>query len=270
VIVVETEMSDSAVMEYYMQNNFSEYDSFYEAYKDMEHKERYNIYPVSSHSIDESNNDLRLIAREEEKYLNDYNIIVFVDNLGSFTEDLNSSSNNGWMKNFKAIFSKFSVLAVMHSNFKESSNNKGSATGSLGSSAEKIAQNVLQVTRYDEGATIRLKKSKTQNDRKRIELSFLFNEIGNKSIVSMSKVPFAKKQNEDESKSRRITLSNRILNHLNGKPVDSDERLKKNLVNAFPDLYKEKMMYQIIKEFENDKILYQRNDFLFHNDEANK
>jgi hypothetical protein len=220
--------------------------------------------------MDECNEALRLFAKEQEKFLPDYNIIFFIDNLGSFVPDLNSSSNNGWMKEFKSTFSPFTVLCVMHANFKESSNNKSSATGSLGSAAQKIAANVFQVDKMDEGATLTLYKSKTQNDRSKPKLPLLITEKENALIVSVSKVPLTFRQNEDKSKAINIILSNRILNRLNGKPVESDERLKKNLVNAFPDLYKEKMMYQKIKEFEKDKILFQRNDFLFHKDESNK
>jgi hypothetical protein len=276
VVFIDTEMSENNVVRYFLEDNFYEYESFHEANRDLTLIDRFKLYSFSSVSIEESYTSLREIAKEEEKYLNDYNIVFFIDNLGSFTEDLNSSTNNRLIKDLKAVLSKFTVLAVMHSNFKESSNNKNNATGALGSSAEKIGQTVLQVLPYIEngGIRLKLKKSKTQDDRKHVEVSFFYEEANGKVIfknVSQKELLLNESLEQDKDKSKRIRdeeLSNIILKYLQGKPLKSVDRLRGNLANAFPNIYKKSTLYPRIDTFVDQKVLKYENDYLFHKDES--
>jgi hypothetical protein len=89
-------MSDYSLVRYFLKDIFFEYDSFLQAYKDLKLQSRYCLYPFNKLSVSDSLSQLKKIAANEMRNLNNYNIIFFIDNLGSFTEDLNSSKNNSF------------------------------------------------------------------------------------------------------------------------------------------------------------------------------
>jgi len=274
VIFIDTEMSENNVVRYFLEDNFYEYDSFQDANDDLGLKDRFSLYSFSSASIEDSLSELMLIADEEEKYLNDFNIVFFIDNLGSFTEDLNSPANNRLIKDLKSVLSKFTVLTVLHSNFKENSSNKNNATGALGSSAEKIGQTVLQVIPFSEsgGLKLKLKKSKTQDDKRQTEVSFCYEEINGKLIFkSMSQNEIHNNRNTKDdkcdSKHNEHECSNKILNYLNGKKLDHVDRLRQNLVKAFPGFYEKSSMYKKLNTLVEQKVLRFEGVYLFHKDE---
>jgi len=274
VIFIESEMSDYSLVKYFLKDNFFEYDTFHQAYKDLKLQNRYCLYPFNNLSVSDSLSQLKKIAANEIQNLNDYNIVFFIDNLGSFTEDLNSSTNNSFIKELKAILSEFTVLAVMHSNFKDEAKNKNNPTGALGSSAEKIAQTIIQVKpQADNILQLVLNKSKTQDDKKRPAIFLSYKEENRKIIFeqkSQSEYLVVKNINEQKNEKSNdvfITLSNMILNHFNKKPDNDVERLRQNLAYAFPDFLKKAAMYPKINKLVDDKILFYKGDYLFHKDE---
>jgi hypothetical protein len=275
VVFIDTEMSINNILRYFLNDNFHEYASKEDMERDLMLVDRFSLYSFSSASIDESHIELKRIAKEQEKYLTEFNVIFFIDNLGSFTEDLNSSSNNRLIKDLKATLSKFTALTVMHSNFKESSINKNNATGALGSSAEKIGQTVLQVFPLNESGRIKikLKKSKTQDDRRQIEIGLFYEEINGKVVfqnVSQSELLHSY-TDHDKNDSRRTSdeqLSNIILSYLNKKSLKHVDRLRSNLALAFPSIYKKSAMYSRIDAFVEQGTLKYDEEYLFHKDET--
>jgi hypothetical protein len=273
VVFIETEMSDNFLIRYHFTDNFYEYDSFEDANRCLDLKNRFILSPFNSLSIKDSLTQLKEIARNEIQYIHDYNIVFFIDNLGSFASDLNSSTNNEFIKDFKATLSKFTVLAVMHSNFKDDSRNKNNPTGALGSSAEKIAQTILQVVPNSSGSLrLTLNKSKTQDDRAKPGIYLSYKEIDGKLIFeekSQKEYSIVKDfVNESNEKSNYdFEVSNKILNHLNGKSDDHNDRLKQNLVYAFPKYLKKSSMYPKVNKLIDEKILLNKNGYLFHKDE---
>lgn len=269
VIVVDTEMTKENVRRYFMDDNFYEYESINVAGDELLFKDCYEIYSINENSIDECNEALMLFAKEQEQYLKDFNIVFFIDNLGSFVEDLNSSSNNGWVKQFRATFSLYTVLCVMHSNIKETSSNKKNATGSLGSAIEKIVANRFQVDKMEEGATITLLKSKTQNDRESPKLPFLITETENALIVNVSDMPLTSKKNDKSTKKVPDNeLQIMLLEHLNTLPLDSDLRTRTNITNEFANVYSTGSWGNKLTQFINEGILIAKEKGrLYHIDE---
>jgi hypothetical protein len=265
-------MSDYSLVRYFLKDIFFEYDSFLQAYKDLKLQSRYCLYPFNKLSVSDSLSQLKKIAANEMRNLNNYNIIFFIDNLGSFTEDLNSSTNNSFIKELKAILSDFTVLAVMHSNFKDEAKNKNNPTGALGSSAEKIAQTILQVKpQVNSSLQLVLNKSKTQDDKKRPAIFLSYKEENGRIIFEQkSQSEFSNEKDITERKNENnsdYTLSNLILNHFNNRPDNDVERLRGNLVYAFPSFLKKSAMYPKVDKLVDDKILFFKGDYLFHKDE---
>ena len=62
-------------------------------------------------------------------------------------------------------------------------------------------------------------------------------------------------------------MSNLILNHFNNRPDNDVERLRGNLVYAFPSFLKKSAMYPKVDKLVDDKILFFKGDYLFHKDE---
>jgi hypothetical protein len=126
----------------------------------------------------------------------------------------------------------------------------------------------------NDGIRLKLKKSKTQDDRKHIEVSFFYEEINGKVIfknVSKKELLLSESSEQDKHKSKRIRdeeLSNIILKYLEGRPLNSLDRLRGNLANAFPNIYKKSTLYSRIDAFVDQKTLKYENDYLFHKDES--
>ncbi len=263
VVCIDTEMSEHNVLKYFIENSFYDF-KVPEMNSELQLEERYEVIPLIGHSIPERIDALREIVKDQEKYKSKNEILFFIDNLGSFCDDLNSSANNKFVNEIKTLLAEHTVLAVLHSNHKEHAYNKNNATGSIGTIAERLAQNVIQVENpLSNTYTLQLNKSKTQDDKGNIKVEILQQEVDGHLIfteIKQSEISDCKRSAE---KLNDETFSEILLLHLKDKPDDSSDRTMKAIVLRFKGIYGKSSVYDKIKSMKEKNQAFEKDGYIF-------
>ena len=273
VYVFDTEMSDLNIKKYFLKDAFHEY-SKKEIISNLKVTESLYVLYLKEYSMEDRMGQLLNKAKEIKKEAQAYNNIIFIDNIGSFCEDINSGSTNKLVHNIFAALSEFTTFVIMHTNHKENSQTKSNATGLVGSVVERLSQNIVEIQKSESKLiTMLLKKSKTQDDKLDTAINFIQEEAEGKFFIKevvTGPVNFNNYENKTENASRvpdEIFLQ-KIRDHIKDKPHNSPERTIKNLKLLFRE-YSDtsKSVHNEITKLVDQKILKNEGGFIWHKDE---
>jgi hypothetical protein len=272
VYVFDTEMSDLNIKKYFLKDAFHEY-SKKEIISNLKVTESLYVLYLKEYSMEDRMGQLLNKAKEIKKEAQAYNNIIFIDNIGSFCEDINSGSTNKLVNNIFAALSEFTTFVVMHTNHKENSQTKSNATGLIGSVVERLSQNIVEIQKSESKLiTMQLKKSKTQDDKLDYAVNFIQEEAEGKffikDVVPSDNLDIDKNKTKNSSRVSDEEFLQRIRDHVKDKPNNSPERTRKNLKSRFPE-YSDtsKSVDNKITEFVNKEILIDVGGYIFHKDE---
>jgi hypothetical protein len=268
VVCIDTEMSEQNVLKYFIENSLYDFN-VHEMNTELQLLDRYEVIPLIGHSIPDRIEALREIVTDQLKYKSKYEIIFFIDNLGSFCDDLNSSANNKFVNDIKTLLAEHTVLSVLHSNHKEHSFNKNNATGSIGTIAERLAQNVIQVENPKSNTyTLQLKKSKTQDDKGDIKIEIYQQEADGHLIFSEIKQSEISDSKRSTEKLNHEKFFDMLLLHLKDKADDSPDRTMKSIVLKFKGIYGKSSVYDKIKSMKEINQAFEKDGFIFLSNET--
>jgi len=279
VYVFETEMSVLNILGSYLKNAFPEFNknklcdelTISERCPDINGMKRLFLKSFRKYSLDDRKKKLEEFANELNKFSKSHNIVILIDNIGSFSSDLNSGQNNQLINEIFSALSDFTVLIVMHTNHKESSSSKNNATGLVGSVVERIAQNIFEIFKNEsKKVSMKLVKSKTQDDKLNLIVDFLQDESDEKyfvkDVVTSNNLSIEKQKNKSGSRVSHEDFEIRIKKFIKPELNNSNKRTRKCIEEIFPE-YKQKAILGKIKDLVDAKVLIDTGGFLFHKDE---
>lgn len=273
VYVFETEMSRFNVMKNYLVNAFPGF-SISELRDELNIADRLTVISFRKYSLEDRKTKLFEEAQKLNKLSDSHNIVILIDNIGSFCPDLNAGQSNKLVNEMFSALSEFTTFIVMHTNHKENSATKSNATGLLGSVVERLSQNIVEISKNQSGIiAMKLFKSKTQDDKLNNAVNFIQNETEGKFYIN-NVVAFTNISNHYENKpknSSRVSpceFEERIKQNIVDKPNNSQDRTIKNLKLLFPEYSgTSKAVDNKITELERQGILSNQGGYIFHKDE---
>jgi len=273
VYVFETEMSKYSVKKNYIINAFPDFSK--DQLKDeLNIADRLTVISLKKYSMEDRKTKLIEEAQKLNKLSDSHNIVILIDNIGSFCPDLNAGQSNKLVNEIFSALSEFTTFIVMHTNHKENSATKSNATGLVGSVVERLSQNIVEISKTQSGIiSMKLVKSKTQDDKLSNVVNFIQNETDEKFYID-NVVAFTDSSNYVQTKSKnssRVSSSEfeeTIKKHIMGKPYESQDRVIKNLKLLFPQYnVTSKSVDNKITELERIGILTNQGGYVFHKDE---
>lgn len=270
VYVFETEMSKYSVKKNYILNAFPDFSKD-QLRDELNIADRLTVISFKKYSMEDRKTKLIEEAQKLNKLSDSHNIVILIDNFGSFSSDLNSGQNNQLVNDIFSSLSDFTVLTVMHTNHKENSYSKNNATGLLGSVVERLSQNVFEISKNNsKKILVKLVKSKTQDDQFNSQIYFIQEEANEKfyikDVVAAFDYSSDRQKNKSGSRVSDEEFEIRIKQLINGEIPNSIKRTRKYIAEIFPE-YKQAKSYDKVKKLVDAEVLIDSSGYLFHKDE---
>jgi energy-coupling factor transporter ATP-binding protein EcfA2 len=274
ILVFDSEMGESRLAKWNIENIFHDFDrDFLENLKS-----KYFIKSLKKNKPAERFNEIKNIVNFFTSEYPESHLIIILDIATCLTTDINSSSNGGLVDEFYAIHDNCSYVVVSHNNIKATDSKSEFSTGSIGTAFEKISSIKLSVEAIfnsndlNTSHKVTFKYSKfdyelnSENDYFFIETEKICEEKILLKGISDSNGPIIEKKPKGNTKITPEDLYSIIEERLNTLPIDSHDRIRKNLVDFLlnNDLIKiEKSSIQsYIKDFIANGKLIDDNSFL--------
>lgn len=271
VYVFETEMSRYSVKKNYILNAFPDFTK--DQLKDeLNIADRLTVISFKKYSMEDRKTKLIEEAQKLNKLSDSHNVVILIDNIGSFCPDLNAGQSNKLVNDIFSALSEFTTFIVMHTNHKENSATKSNATGLLGSVVERLSQNIIEISKNEsKKISLRLVKSKTQDDKLNHVVDFIQDENDEKlyikDVVSATYSSSDSKKTKTGSRVGIEEFEIRIKHIIKDEASNSNKRTRKFMEGVFPE-YKKAAVFEKIKDLVDKEILVDKGcGFLFHKDE---
>lgn len=271
VYVFETEMSRYNIKKNYIKNAFPGF-SISELRDELKIADRLTVISFRKYSLEDRKTKLFEEAQKLNKFTDSHNIVILIDNIGSFCPDLNAGQSNKLVNDIFSALSEFTTFIVMHTNHKENSATKSNATGLLGSVVERLSQNIIEISKNEsKKISLRLVKSKTQDDKLNHVVDFIQDENDEKlyikDVISATYSSSDSKKIKTGSRVGIEEFESRIKHIIKDEASNSNKRTRKFMEGVFPE-YKKAAVFEKIKDLVDKEILVDRGcGFLFHKDE---
>lgn len=260
-LVFDSEMGESRLAKWNIENIFHDFDrEFLESLKS-----KYFIKSLKKNKPAERFNEIKKIVNSLSKDYPDKHLVIVLDIATCLTTDINASSNGGLVDDFYAIHENCSYVVVSHNNIKATDSKSEFSTGSIGTAFEKISSIKLSVeadfnsNSLNTSHKVTFKYSKFDYELNSENDYFFINteKIDNEKVlivgITDSNGPITEKKPKGNTKITPDELYSIIEDRLNSIPIDSPDRIRKNVVDFLlnNDLIKieKSSIQQYIKNF---------------------
>jgi energy-coupling factor transporter ATP-binding protein EcfA2 len=239
ILVFDSEMGESRLAKWNIENIFHDFDrEFLESLKS-----KYFIKSLKKNKPAERFNEIKKIVNSISNEYPDKHLVIVLDIATCLTTDINASSNGGLVDSFYAIHGNCSYIVVSHNNIKATDSKSEFSTGSIGTAFEKISSIKLSVEASFNSNSLKtshkvtFKYSKFDYELNSENDYFFINteKIDNENIlitgITDSNGPISENKLSGNTKITPDEIYSLIEDRLNSLENNSEERLRKNLIN---------------------------------------